>query len=61
MPITRIEVKKHWPAKKQKFFIQTARVAALPIPQHHRLIRFIEHRAELFSAPQGKIYENRNQ
>ncbi|HCU54061.1 MAG TPA: tautomerase family protein [Gammaproteobacteria bacterium] len=60
MPITRIEVKRNWPAEKQQYLIEAthaAMVEALQIPEHDKLIRFIEHRPEHFAVPPG-VSEN---
>lgn len=54
MPITRIEVKKPWPEKQQQYLINATHAAmmeALKIPEHDRLIRYIEHRPEHFVTP----------
>ena len=56
MPNVRIEVKRPWPPEKQQHLIEathTAMVEALKIPQHDKLIRFIEHRSEHFVSPPG--------
>lgn len=56
MPITRIEVKKTWPAEKQKHLIEATHavmVEALKIPEHDKLIRFVEYRPEHFVTPAG--------
>ena len=56
MPITRIEVKRSWPADKQQYIIDATHscmVEALKIPQHDKLIRYIEHRPEHFLSPPG--------
>jgi phenylpyruvate tautomerase PptA (4-oxalocrotonate tautomerase family) len=56
MPTTRIEVKRTWSPEQQQQLIEAvhaAMVAALKIPEHDRLIRFIEHRAEHFISPPG--------
>lgn len=54
MPITRIEVKRSWPPEMQQQFIEAthaAMVEALKIPQHDKLVRFVEHRPEHFVSP----------
>lgn len=56
MPVTRIEVKKSWPAEKQQQLIDAthaALVEALKIPESDKIIRFIEHRPEHFLTPPG--------
>ena len=56
MPVTKIEVRRSWPPEKQQFLIDAAHavlVETLKIPQHDRLIRFVEHRAEHFAVPPG--------
>lgn len=57
MPIARIEVKRSWPPEKQQYLIEAthaAMVDALKIPEHDRLIRFVEHRPEHFAVPPGE-------
>lgn len=56
MPITRIEVKRSWPAEQQQQLIEathTAMVEALKVPEHDNLICFIEYRPEHFITPPG--------
>jgi phenylpyruvate tautomerase PptA (4-oxalocrotonate tautomerase family) len=56
MPITRIEVKRSWPPEKQQQFIEArhaAMVEALKIPDHDKLVRFVEHTPEHFVSPPG--------
>jgi phenylpyruvate tautomerase PptA (4-oxalocrotonate tautomerase family) len=56
MPITSIEVKRNWPPEQQQFLIEATHavmVEALKIPEHDKLIRFVEHRPEHFAAPPG--------
>jgi phenylpyruvate tautomerase PptA (4-oxalocrotonate tautomerase family) len=56
MPTTRIEVRRNWPPETQRCFIEAthaAIVAALQIPEHDMLIRFVEHRPESFAGPAG--------
>lgn len=56
MPNVRIEVKRNWPSGKQQQFIEAthaAMVEALKIPQHDKLIRFVEHEPETFASPPG--------
>ena len=54
MPLSKIEVRKNWPAPTQQKLIEAlhaAMVEALKIPPHDRQIRYIEHRPEHFAAP----------
>lgn len=54
MPITRIEVKRSWPPETQRQLIEAthaAMVESLKIPDHDKLIRFVEHRPEHFVSP----------
>ncbi len=54
MPNVKIEVKRSWSSKKQQHLIEAthaALVEALNIPQHDKLIRFVEHSPELFASP----------
>lgn len=56
MPVTRIEVKKTWPPAQQQQLIaavHTALMEAFKVPDHDRLIRFVEHRPEHFVTPPG--------
>ena len=56
MPITRIEVKRSWSPEKQKHLIEATHavmVEALKIPDHDKLIRFVEHQPEHFATPPG--------
>jgi len=56
MPITRIEVKRSWPPETKLKLIEAthaAMVDALKIPDHDKLIRFVEHRPEHFVSPPG--------
>jgi phenylpyruvate tautomerase PptA (4-oxalocrotonate tautomerase family) len=56
MPITRIEVKRSWSGEQQQQLIDathTALVEALKVPEHDKLIRFVEHRPEHFITPPG--------
>jgi phenylpyruvate tautomerase PptA (4-oxalocrotonate tautomerase family) len=56
MPITRIEVKRSWSAEQQQQLIDAAHAAmveALKVPEHDKLIRFVEHRPEHFITPSG--------
>ncbi|MDH5327847.1 MAG: tautomerase family protein [Gammaproteobacteria bacterium] len=54
MPTVTIEVKRHWSAEqKQQILtaIHGAMVDALKIPEHDKLMRFIEHSPENFVTP----------
>ena len=56
MPNVRIEVKRSWPSERQQQLIEAvhaAMVEALKIPQHDKLLRFVEHRPEHFVSPPG--------
>jgi len=56
MPSVRIEVKRPWPTAAQQQLIEATHQAmqtALKIPQHDRLIRYVEHRPEHFVSPPG--------
>ena len=57
MPLTRIEVRKSWPADQVQAMIEAvyqAQLEGLKVPEDDRQIRFIEHRPEHFHAPPGK-------
>jgi len=54
MPTTRIEVKKNWPPEQQQRIIasvHSALLEAFRIPEHDKLIRYVEHRPEHFITP----------
>lgn len=56
MPIVRIEVIKHWAVEKQQYLMESlhaALVEAFKIPEHDKLIRYIEHRPDHFVIPPG--------
>lgn len=56
MPVTKIEVKRQWPHDtKQRIIDAThaAMIAALKIPEHDKLIRYIEHTPLHFQSPPG--------
>jgi phenylpyruvate tautomerase PptA (4-oxalocrotonate tautomerase family) len=56
MPLARIEVRKKWRQPEKERMISAlheAMVECLKIPEHDRLIRFIEHEPEDFVVPPG--------
>jgi len=56
MPLARIEVRKKWSRQEKPLIISAlheAMVECLKIPEHDRLIRFIEHEPEDFVVPPG--------
>jgi phenylpyruvate tautomerase PptA (4-oxalocrotonate tautomerase family) len=56
MPLARIEVRKKWSRQEKNLMISAlheAMVECLKIPEHDRLIRFIEHEPEDFVVPPG--------
>ena len=56
MPIAKIEVKRQWKTEQQNYIMEATHAAmmeALKIPQHNRLIRFIEHHPAHFLSPPG--------
>lgn len=56
MPVTKIEVKRSWPAQSQQQIIDivhAAMVESLKIPVGDKLIRFVEHRPDQFVTPPG--------
>ena len=56
MPIVRIEVKRSWPGEIRRRLIDTtheAMMQVLKIPEHDKLIRYVEHKADDFISPPG--------
>ena len=56
MPISRIEVRKHWSAEDKRRLMETlhnALMAAFKIPSDDKLIRFVEYAPEDFVVPPG--------
>lgn len=57
MPLAKIEVRKHRPAKEVEALMEAvyqAQREALKVPDGDRQIRYIEHRPEHFAVPPGK-------
>ena len=56
MPIARIEVRRNWTPEEQQYLMESVHaslVEAFKIPEHDRLIRYVEHRPEHFAIPPG--------
>lgn len=57
MPLTRIEVRKQWPAEQVQAIMEAvleAQREALQLPVNDRQLRYIEHKPEQFHVPPGK-------
>lgn len=57
MPLTRIEVRKQWPAEQVQAIMEAVLVAqreVLQLPAHDRQLRYLEHKPEHFHVPPGK-------